>query len=152
VRVSSPDKGFDKYAWVRLIGYTVDQVTSMLAGTGAVVTDDVGREVTQVASESVPYVTAALSAYGTVEPSKGQDDAAQSVVRFGRRLLQRIFGRKDDGEPLPSVLAKVAENPGDPDYLGALRAAIRAALESDAQMLTDVREILARAETSTKEM
>jgi hypothetical protein len=105
----------------------------------------VSAEVAQVASEMVPYVTTALSAYGGAVLSKVQDDAADATVGFGRRLLQRIFGRKRQGEPLPPVLAKVAANPGDQDYLGSLRAAIREALEGDAQMLAEVREILAQA-------
>jgi hypothetical protein len=93
----------------------------------------------------VPYVTTALSAYGGAVLSKAEDSAADATVGFGRRLLQRIFGRNKDTEPLPPVLAKVAANPGDLDYLGTLRATIRDALENDAQMLAEVREILAEA-------
>jgi hypothetical protein len=105
----------------------------------------VSGEIAQVTAEMVPYVTTALSAYGGAVLAKVQDDAADATVGFGRRLLQRIFGRKQDGEPLPPVLAKVIANPGDPDYLGTLRATIRDELESDAQMLAEVREILAQA-------
>lgn len=102
-------------------------------------------EIAQVAAEMVPYVTTALSAYGGAVLAKAEGDAADATVGFGRRLLQRIFGRKGDGEPLPPVLAKVVANPDDPDYLGTLRAAIRDELENDAQMLAEVREILAEA-------
>ena len=105
-------------------------------------------EIAQAAAEMVPYVTTALSAYGGAVLAKVQDDTADATVGFGRRLLQRIFGRRKDGEPLPPVLAKVVANPGDPDYLGTLRAAIREALESDAQMLAEVREILAQAKSA----
>jgi hypothetical protein len=105
-------------------------------------------EVVQTAAEMVPYVTTALSAYGGAVLAKVQDDAADATVGFGRRLLQRIFGRKPDGEALPPVLARVAAYPDDPDYLGSLRATIRDALEGDAQMLAEVREILAQAKSS----
>lgn len=102
-------------------------------------------EIAQVVAETVPYVTTALSAYGGAVLAKAEDGAADATVGFGRRLLQRIFGRKKDGEPLPPVLAKIAAAPGDTDYLGALRATIRDALANDAQMLAEVREILAQA-------
>lgn len=102
-------------------------------------------EIAQVAAEMVPYVTTALSAYGGAVLAKAEDGAADATVGLGRRLLQRIFGRRQDSDPLPPVLAKVIANPGDPDYLGTLRATIRDALESDAQMLAEVREILAQA-------
>jgi hypothetical protein len=96
----------------------------------------------------VPHVTAALSAYGSGVLAQTQDDADDATVGFGRRLLQRIFGRKEVGEPLPPVLAKVVTNLGDLDYLGTLRATIRDALERDAQMLAGVREILAQAKST----
>lgn len=93
----------------------------------------------------VPYITTALSAYGGTVLAKVQDDAADATVGFGRRLLQRIFGRKPEGEALPPVLARVVAHPDDPDYLGSLRVTIRDALEGDAQMLAEVRAILAQA-------
>jgi hypothetical protein len=108
----------------------------------------VSGEVAQAAAEMVPYVTTALSAYGGAVLAKAQDEAAEATVGFGCRLLQRIFGRKPEGEALPPVLARVAAHPGDPDYLGSLRATIRDALEGDTQMLAEVREILAQAKST----
>ena len=105
-------------------------------------------EVAQAAAEMVPYITTALSAYGGAVLAKAQDDAADATVGFGRRLLQRIFGRKPEGGVLPPVLARVIAHPDDPDYLGSLRAIIRDALEGDAQMLAEVREILAQAKAT----
>ena len=57
-------------------------------------------------------------------------------------MLQPVFGRRKDGEELPAVLAEVIENPSDEDYLGALRFAIRKALESDGGLQVRVREII----------
>ncbi|HET9896242.1 MAG TPA: hypothetical protein VFQ44_15040 [Streptosporangiaceae bacterium] len=104
-----------------------------------------GSEIAQVAAEIVPCATAALSAYGVALLSRAEDSAADATVAFGRKLLQRIFGQREDGEPLPPVLSRAAVNLADPDYLGLLRAMIRDALENDAQMLAEVREILAQA-------
>ena len=102
-------------------------------------------EIAQAAADVVPYVTAALSAYGGAVLAKAEDSAADATVGIGRRLLQRIFGQRQEGEPLPAVLARAAADPGDADYLGAVRAAIRDVLESNAQLFAEVREILAGA-------
>lgn len=95
-----------------------------------------------LAAEVTPYAAAALSAYGAAVLAKAKDDLADATVGAGRRVLQRIFGLKKDGEELPTLLAEVVENPGDEDYLGALRLAIRKALESDAGLRDEVRGII----------
>lgn len=99
-------------------------------------------EVATLAAEAVPYAGAALGAYGAAVLGKTRDDLADATTGTGRRLLQRIFGRRRDGEVLPVVLAEVIANPGDEDYLAALRLAIRKALESDAGLAAEIREII----------
>ncbi|SRR5579872_6753273 len=98
-----------------------------------------------LAAEVTSYAVAALSAYGAAVLAKAEGDLANATVGAGHRVLQRIFGRRQDGETLPAVLAEVIENPGDEDYLGALRLAIRKALESDSGLQAQVREIIAAA-------
>jgi hypothetical protein len=105
-------------------------------------------EIAQVVAETMPYVTTALSAYGGAALGKVEDGAADFTVNFGRWLVQRIFQRRKNDDSLPPALAGVAEHPGDPDYLATLSAAIRSALESDAQMLAEVQEILAKAKVA----
>ncbi len=102
-------------------------------------------ELAALAADMTPYITTALSAYGGAVLAKVRDDTADATVGLGRRLLQLIFGRKNDGEPLPVVLADVIENPSDADYLGTLRAAIRKVLEANPAMLAEAREMLAEA-------
>lgn len=99
-------------------------------------------EVAALASEVTPYAAAALGAYGAAVLTKVRDELADATIGAGRRVLQRIFGRREDGEELPAVVAEVIENPGDADYLGALRLAIRKALESDVVMRAEVQEII----------
>jgi hypothetical protein len=99
-------------------------------------------EVATLATEVTPYGAAALGAYGAAVLTRVRDELADATIGTGRRVLQRIFGRREDGEELPVVLAEVIENPGDADYLGALRLAIRKALESDAVMQAEVRGII----------
>lgn len=87
-------------------------------------------DVATVAAEVTPVAAAALTAYGTAVLAKAKDDLADATVGAGRRVLQRIFGRRTEDHDLPVVLAEVIENPDDEDYLSALRLAIRKALQA----------------------
>jgi hypothetical protein len=105
-------------------------------------------EIATLVKDATPYLTAALTAYGTAVLTKTSDDAADATVGIGRRFLQRVFGRTKDGEPLPALLSDAIMAPDDPDALGALRLGIRRALEEDAEMLADVGQILAVSKTT----
>ena len=105
-------------------------------------------EVATVVTDATPYLTAALTAYGTAVLTKVRDDAADATVGVGRRLLQRVFGHRDDGELLPALLSEAVDAPDDADALGALRLAIRRELEADAKMLADFCAILAAGQTT----
>lgn len=107
-------------------------------------------EVATLAADMAPYISAAASAYGGAVLAKVRDDSADATVGLGRRLLQRIFGRAQEGEALPEVLAEVVENPGDEDYLTSLQGVIVSALKKDSQLLAEVREILAEAGSTVK--
>lgn len=106
-------------------------------------------EVASIAVEMTPYVSAAFGAYGGAVLAKVRDDAADATVGLGRRLLQRVFGRRDQGQPLPEPLADFAADPGDVMALNAVTYAIRKALEADAEMLAEVRTLLASASGTT---
>lgn len=105
-------------------------------------------EVATLVKDVTPALMAALRAYGGSALAKIHDDGADETVSLGRKLLQKIFGRQADSEPLPDVLVKVIDNPDDGDYLGALRATIREILGNEAQRLAEVREILKEAGTT----
>jgi hypothetical protein len=106
---------------------------------------DMAEDVAALVKDVTPSLISALRAYGGSVLAKINDDGADETVSLGRRLLQKVFGHKKDGEPLPTVLAEVIDNPDDEDYLGTLRTAIRKALQGDAQLLAEVREILKEA-------
>lgn len=103
------------------------------------------EEVAVLVASATPYVTAAVGAYGGAVLAKVRDDAADAMVGLGRRLLQRVFGRQNEDEPLPEPLAELAADPGDGDALGAVRLAIRRALEADRAMREEVESMLASA-------
>ena len=105
-------------------------------------------EVVSLAAEVAPYASAAVGAYGGAVLAKVRDDAADATVSLGRRLLQKIFGTRRDGEPLPEPLADAAADPGDEDAAAALRLAIRKALAASPAVAAEVREMLAGAGVS----
>lgn len=107
------------------------------------------NDVAALVTEATPYVTAAAGAYGGAVLTKARDKAADATVGAGVRILQRVFGRKKDDEPLPEPLADVVAHPGDEEFLTVLKVAIRKALEQDAAMFAEVRTIVAEAPRTT---
>jgi hypothetical protein len=103
-------------------------------------------EIATLVADATPYVTAAVGAYGGAVLAKVRDDAADATVGVGRRLLQRVFGRRPADEPLPAPLDALVADPGDADALGMVRWAMRQALEADAVMLAEVKSVLASAQ------
>lgn len=98
-------------------------------------------ELATLASDISPYVTAAIGAYGAAVLSTARDQAADATVGLGRRLLQRIFGRRTP-EQAPSAVAELAESPDDLDLQAALRVAVRHALAADPELVADLRQLL----------
>jgi hypothetical protein len=90
-------------------------------------------------------MSAAVGAYGGAVLVKIRDEAADATVGLGRRLLQRVFGARDEVEPLPGPLADLAADPTDGDAVAALRLAVRKALAADPVLEAEVRSMLAAA-------
>ena len=108
----------------------------------------VSGEVATLAAEVVPYASAAAAAYGGAVLGKVRDDAADATVGLGRRLLQRIFGTRGDGEPLPEPVADLVADPADEDAVAALRLAVRKAMAADPGLQGEVCDMLAQAGVS----
>jgi hypothetical protein len=102
-----------------------------------------------LAAEAVPIATAAIVIYGKAVLAKAWDDVADVTIKGGLRLLQRVFGRHKDGEPLPTVVADVIDHPDDGDVVAQFRLAIRRALEADPVMAEEIAAIVAEASTGT---
>ena len=109
-----------------------------------------GGEVVSLAAEMTPYVSAAVGAYGGAVLAKVKDEAADATVSLGRRLLQRVFGSRIEGEPLPEPLEVLAADPDDGDALAAVRLAIRQALAADPALQAEVQSMLASASDVTQ--
>lgn len=83
----------------------------------------------------------AVIAYGTDVLAQVEGQAAGATVMLGRRLLQRIFGRRGPGE-VPEVIAGLAADPESADRRVALRVEIGEALEADPVLAADVARML----------
>jgi hypothetical protein len=105
-----------------------------------------------MAAEMTPYISAAVSAYGGAVLARARDEAADSTVALGRRLLQKIFGHRDEAGSLPDPLADLAGDPQDGDALAAVRLAVRKALEADPALAAEVRTMLAGAGGVTQQV
>jgi hypothetical protein len=102
----------------------------------------------ELAARAMSYVIAAVREYGGAVLNQTQADAAEATIGLGRRLLQRVFGTREIGEPLPEPLADAVADPGDEDAVAALRLAIRKALTADPGLRSDVEGMLASAGVS----
>jgi len=107
-----------------------------------------GDDVLSLAAEVMPYAIAAAGAYGAAVLAKVRDETADATVGLGRRLLQRLFGSRREGEPLPGALADLASDPGDADAQAAVRLMVRKLLAADLALASEVRSMLAAAQVN----
>lgn len=102
----------------------------------------------ELAAEAAPIALAAIGLYGRAVLAKAWEDVADVTIKSGLRLLQRVFGRRPEGEALPEVIAEVIDDPGDDDVAGQLRLAIRRALKADPELAREIAAIVAEAAPS----
>ncbi|MEU4511439.1 hypothetical protein AB0G05_18265 [Nonomuraea wenchangensis] len=102
-------------------------------------------DVVTLANQVMPYITAAIGAYGGAVLTKAQDLAADESVNLGRRLLGRFLGREESRERIESAVQDVVETPEDEDLHAALRGQLKKALAADPQLLGDITELLRTA-------
>jgi hypothetical protein len=99
-------------------------------------------DIAAIAGQVMPYVTAAIAAYGTAVWTKAQEAAADETVGLGRRLLQRLARREESRPQLEAAVADVAQAPDDEDFTAALRGQIKKALAADARLADDIAAML----------
>ncbi|MFC5833340.1 hypothetical protein [Nonomuraea insulae] len=104
----------------------------------------------ETANDVMPYVTAAIDAYGTGVLAKTSELAADTTVARGSRILQRVFGRGDAHSR--QVIGGVAQaKPDDDAGRTALRLAIMDAFLADPVLGREVAAMLPRAAVSASE-
>ncbi|MEV4799604.1 hypothetical protein AB0K18_06270 [Nonomuraea sp. NPDC049421] len=95
------------------------------------------------ATAVMPYVTAAIDAYGTGVLARTRELAAGTEMARGARILQRVFGRGDAASR--EVIGRVAgAKPDDETCRTALRLALAAELRADPLLRFEVAAMLPR--------
>ncbi|WP_225849235.1 hypothetical protein [Streptomyces sp. HPF1205] len=116
-------------------------------------------EIVQLVEQAGPYVSAAIGAYGAAVLSRAEnavvsaadaaadvaaDAAADVTARLGRRILQAVWRRRDEGgrTALASAVGDAVQEPDDADAAGALRQQIKRALREDPELAREVAGML----------
>ncbi|MBQ1044409.1 MULTISPECIES: hypothetical protein [unclassified Micromonospora] len=102
-------------------------------------------DVPALVAQVMPYVSAAVGAYGAGVLTKAQDAAADSTVGFGKRLLSRLVGQHEAAGSIEGAVVDLADDPTDEDRVAALRLQIRKALAADNELATDLAAMLRQA-------
>ena len=103
-------------------------------------------DVTQAASAIVPFVTAAVSAYGAQTLDKIRntafDEASNQTVQWGHKMLARLLGRAEHQPAIEEAVLDLQSDSNSEDAAAALRLKIRKALSEDPKLLADVSAML----------
>jgi hypothetical protein len=91
----------------------------------------------------VPYVSAAVGAYGAAVLERVQESTADATVSLGRRLLARLLGRDTSVPAMREAVTDLVDDPADEDRIAALRWQIRKVLAADPEMAAEIRRMLA---------
>lgn len=101
-------------------------------------------DVAQTAAAVMPYVTAAVTAYGVTTLDKVRDavvdKASDATVGVGHRLLNRILGRAESRQVIEGAVLDVEA--GEEDSAAALKLQIRKALAADPELAREVAAML----------
>ena len=81
-------------------------------------------------SQAFPYLGALTAAYGGAVLQRAQEEASNSTVEVGRRLLSRLTQRDESRPAIETAVTDLAEHPEDEDFQAAVRAQVRKALIS----------------------
>ncbi|MFF2045861.1 FxSxx-COOH system tetratricopeptide repeat protein [Kitasatospora sp. NPDC058170] len=102
--------------------------------------DRLSTEIATLMTEAGPYLSAAVSAYGTAVLTRAEDSAVDATANLGRRLLQRVWRRGSAAEQSALALAveEAATDTEDPDAAAALRQQIKRALREDTELLAEI--------------
>ncbi|MEV6540164.1 hypothetical protein [Streptomyces sp. NPDC051665] len=103
-----------------------------------------------VSQQIAPYVTAAVSAFGTAVLTRSAELSADASVSLGQRLLDKLLMRSPTGQlteanALSSAIEDLAADPKDADLQAALRVQLKKLLLDEPQILSEVGEILDRS-------
>ncbi|MFI7218574.1 hypothetical protein [Micromonospora maritima] len=98
----------------------------------------------QIAASAMPYVTAAVAAYGVSTLDKVRsaavDGASDATVRIGHQILNRLLARRQSQEVIEGAVIDVTA--GEEDSDAALRLQIRKAMTADPDLAQAIAAML----------
>ncbi|MFF5231611.1 hypothetical protein [Dactylosporangium sp. NPDC000521] len=102
-------------------------------------------DVGEVTSAVVPFVSAAVGAYGTAVVQRVVDQAgdatAEAGIGVGRRVLRRLF-RSGRGQQIEEAVTDLGSAPDDETLADLVRAQVRAALGGDPELAAEIAAML----------
>lgn len=106
--------------------------------------------VQQVSAALVPYLVEGARSLGGRLWSRAEDAAVEGAAGWGQRLVSRLWGNRDEA-PAVAVAAidDVVADPDDEDIQASLRVQVRKALAESPQLLAEIAELLAQAQSAT---
>jgi hypothetical protein len=105
-------------------------------------------EADQLARIVVPYIAAAVRAFGEDLWQRGDETSGKRGAGLGRRLLDRLRhrdGPDTDDPALADAVDDLLDDPDDEDAQAAVRLKVKKALRGSPEALTEIREMLAAA-------
>lgn len=103
-------------------------------------------DVSQVAADVIPYVTAAVRAYGIHTLEKVRDaaveEASDATAGLGARLLKRLFSHDESRPVIEGAVVDLASGPDDADAVAAMRLQIRKLLAADPALANAIADML----------
>ncbi|MFF9427204.1 hypothetical protein [Streptomyces sp. NPDC014746] len=101
-------------------------------------------EIVELVEQAGPFLTAAVSAYGTAVLVRAQGAAVEGTAGVGRRILELVWRRRDGEQraALEAAVREAAEEPEDADAAAALRRQIKRALREDAELVRELAALL----------
>ena len=100
-------------------------------------------EVERLAATAVPFMSAAADSYGESVLARTPPELADEASNLGKRLLIQVFGRQEDGEPLPREVSALVVAPRSEDARSDVLLATRQLLAANPIALRGVRLLLA---------
>ncbi|MEV0536077.1 hypothetical protein [Kitasatospora sp. NPDC050463] len=100
-------------------------------------------EIAELLTQAGPFLTGALGAYGTAVLTRAEDAAADATANTGRRLLQRVWRRGDAAERAELEEAVADAETDLASATAALRLHLRAALHEDAELRSEITDLIA---------
>jgi hypothetical protein len=104
-----------------------------------------------LANQTVPYISAAVGAYGGAVLTKLEQNAADETVRVGQRLLRTLLHGGTGRPAVQHAVLDLASAQSDPDFQAALRAQVKLVLREDGQLAAQLAALLPLQQTVSAE-